>query len=208
MIIQQYDFVMRKAGRIVYHGETTFGFFSKDALAQQVGIRDARPYEPGDAERRGAWTGMYPRQTPFPDDRLRMVERIELYAPDGGPHGQGFVQATKSVDPEEWFFKAHFFQDPVCPGSLGLESLVQLLKFAAVQRWGGGPGVQFKIMLGGKHRWSYRGQVTPANQQVTLQAMITARDDAVRQLTADGLLLVDGRVIYRMEGFSLRMAEG
>jgi 3-hydroxymyristoyl/3-hydroxydecanoyl-(acyl carrier protein) dehydratase len=32
-----------------------------------------------------------------------------------------------AVDPSFWFFKAHFFQDPVWPGSLGLESFLQLV---------------------------------------------------------------------------------
>jgi 3-hydroxymyristoyl/3-hydroxydecanoyl-(acyl carrier protein) dehydratase len=208
MIIQQYEFVTRNAGRVVYQGETTFGFFSKDALAQQVGLRDARPYEPGEAERVGAWGGTYPQEAPFPDGRLRMVDRIDLYAPEGGPHELGYVRAAKEVDPGEWFFKAHFYQDPVCPGSLGLESFVQLLRFVAIRRWGGEPGVAFELVPGTRHRWTYRGQVTPENKQVSVQAVVTARDDAARRLTADGLLLVDGRVIYRMEGFSLRMADG
>jgi acyl transferase domain-containing protein/3-hydroxymyristoyl/3-hydroxydecanoyl-(acyl carrier protein) dehydratase len=208
MIIQQYDFVMRNAGRIVYHGETTFGFFTKAALAQQVGIRDARPCEPSDAERGQGWSGAYPRGAPFPDDRLRMVDRIDLYAPAGGPLGLGLVQATKPVDPDDWFFQAHFYQDPVCPGSLGLESLVQLLKFVAVERWRGGPAAAFEAMLGRRHRWVYRGQVIPANKRVAVQAVVTSRDDAARRLTANGFLLVDDRAIYQMDDFSLRMTDG
>src|SRR5262249_48126764 len=61
MVIQQYEFVVRNAGRIVYQGETTFGFFRKEALAQQVGLRDSLPYEPGEAECSPAWEGVYPR---------------------------------------------------------------------------------------------------------------------------------------------------
>lgn len=207
MIIHQYDFRVRNAGRIVYHGETNFGFFSREALAQQVGIRDAVPYTPDEAERPRAWDGLYPREAPFPDDRLRMVDRVELYAVGGGPGGLGFVQGVKEVDPDAWFFKAHFYQDPVCPGSLGLESLLQLMKFAAVRRWGGGPDSAFEVMLGRRHRWLYRGQVTPANGRVAVQALVTSRDDDARSLTADGLVAVDGRVIYRMTDFSLRMAK-
>ena len=51
-----------------------------------------------------------------------MVDGIELYIPDGGPHGLGFVRGVKTVDVNEWFFQAHFYEDPVCPGSLWLES--------------------------------------------------------------------------------------
>src|SRR5262249_19221258 len=148
-----------------YHGETNFGFFSKDALAQQVGIRDAVLCTLDEVEYSRVWGGPYPREAPFPDDRLRMVDRVELYPADGGPGGLGFVQAVKDVDPDAWFFKAHFYQDPVSPGSLGLESLLQLMKFAAVRRWGGGPDSAFEVMLGRRHRWLYRGQVTPANQR-------------------------------------------
>ncbi len=50
MIIQQYDFAMTAGGRPVYRGETTFGFFSKQALANQVGIRDAKPWVEPDSE--------------------------------------------------------------------------------------------------------------------------------------------------------------
>ena len=42
MIIQHYEFAIRCDKGRVYEGNTTFGFFSKAALAQQVGIRDAK----------------------------------------------------------------------------------------------------------------------------------------------------------------------
>ena len=38
-----------------------------------------------------------------------------------------------TVDPTSWFFKAHFHEDPVVPGSLGLESFWQLVKVYAAQ---------------------------------------------------------------------------
>jgi 3-hydroxymyristoyl/3-hydroxydecanoyl-(acyl carrier protein) dehydratase len=111
------------------------------------------------------------------------------------------------VDPEEWFFKAHFYQDPVYPGSLGLESLLQLLKVLALERWPT-PDPAFWAMPGPTHRWLYRGQVVPSDRDVTVQAVITARDEDTRRLTADGLLLVDGRVIYRMNDFTLQIVRG
>ncbi len=60
-----------------------------------------------------------------------MVDRIDAYVSDGGPHGLGFVAGSKRVDPSAWFFQAHFQGDPVWPGSLGLESFLQLLKVVA-----------------------------------------------------------------------------
>jgi 3-hydroxymyristoyl/3-hydroxydecanoyl-(acyl carrier protein) dehydratase len=113
-----------------------FGFFTKEALANQVGIRDAQPYQPT-ADELGRGSALpYPDSAPFPEKKLAMIDRIELFVPDGGPNGLGYIRGIKDVDPDEWFFKAHFYEDPVTPGSLGLESFIQLMKFAAVKRWG------------------------------------------------------------------------
>jgi 3-hydroxymyristoyl/3-hydroxydecanoyl-(acyl carrier protein) dehydratase len=136
-----------------------------------------------------------------------MIDRIERFAADGGPHGLGFIEGRKIVRPEEWFFKAHFYQDPVWPGSLGLEAFLQLLKAAAVEYWPDGKNGRFVACLHKSHRWRYRGQVVPTSKEVTVQAVITARDDATRTLTADGFLLVDGLIIYQMNDFSLRVDE-
>ena len=135
-----------------------------------------------------------------------MIDSIELYIPDGGPHGLGYIRGIKAVDPDEWFFKAHFFEDPVTPGSLGLESFIQLVKFAAVERWGRQEGtVVSAVALERQHRWLYRGQVVPTNSRVTVSAWITAIDDQQRILTADGFLSVDGKLIYQMNDFTVTM---
>jgi hypothetical protein len=47
--------------------------------------------------------------------------------------------------------------------------------------------------------------VIPASKEVTVQAVITARDEGTRTLTADGFLLVDGLIIYQMNDFTLRV---
>ena len=112
------------------------------------------------------------------------------------------------VDPTAWFFAAHFHQDPVVPGSLGLESLQQLLKVVAEERWGAGPSARFESpALGAMHRWTYRGQILPGDRLVTTRAMVTAIDDDRRTITADGLLDVDGRAIYGMTDFTLRLQD-
>jgi 3-hydroxymyristoyl/3-hydroxydecanoyl-(acyl carrier protein) dehydratase len=206
MIIQNYDMRVSDAEGVVYEGETVFGFFSREALAQQVGIREATPYAPDLPESARGRAFPYPEDAPFPARELRMVDRIALFVPDGGPQGLGFIRGVKGVDPGEWFFKAHFYEDPVCPGSLGLESFLQLLKVVAVERWGGGAGSRFQsVALGMRHAWTYRGQIVPTNREVTIEAVVTAVDDGARTITADGYLCVDGRAIYGMNDFTLRM---
>jgi 3-hydroxymyristoyl/3-hydroxydecanoyl-(acyl carrier protein) dehydratase len=207
MILQHYDFETSARGAPVYRGSTYFGFFRREALADQVGIRDATPYQPGPDERARARAFDYPEREPFPDRQLRMIDRVEAFVADGGPHGLGFIAGTADVDPSAWFFRAHFHQDPVWPGSLGLESLLQLLKVVAVERWGGeAAGLRFEpVGLGETHRWVYRGQVVPADRVVAVQAVVTRVDDVQKLVVADGHLSVGGRVIYRMEGFSIRL---
>ncbi|GIW80967.1 MAG: type I polyketide synthase [Gemmatales bacterium] len=205
MIIQHYEFDMHAQGRRVYQGKTYFGFFSDQALAQQVGIRDARLFVPAEAERNEARRFTIPDTPPYPDRRYAMVDQIDLLCVTGGPHGLGLIQGSKRVDPEAWFFQAHFYQDPVWPGSLGLESFLQLLKVFAVERWHCGPNTAFDTIHNESHEWLYRGQVVPADHQVSVQAAITNIDDGQRRLKAEGFLVVDGRVIYQMKNFGIRI---
>ncbi len=206
MIIQSYDFEISDCSGPVYSGDTVFGFFSKESLAQQVGVQGAALYQLNDAELAHAEHFLYPRDAPFPDTQLRMIDEIELFVKTGGPHGLGFIRGNKIVDPQEWFFKAHFYQDPVCPGSLGLESFLQLLKVVAAQRWGVNSETRFEtVVCDEKHSWNYRGQIIPANKKVIIEAVVTSIDDENKLLKADGYLAVDGKIIYQVRDFSLKL---
>ena len=206
MIIQEYDFSVADRRGVLYEGETMFGFFAKEALAQQVGIRDGKPYQPADDEIARGESFPYPTEAPFPDTRLRMIDRVEMYVATGGPGGLGYIRGVKDVNPEEWFFKAHFYEDPVTPGSLGLESFIQLMKYVAYRRWGWQDTATLSaVALNHTHRWLYRGQVVPTNSRVTVHCWITAVDDIHRIITADGFLEVDGKLIYQMNDFTVSM---
>jgi 3-hydroxymyristoyl/3-hydroxydecanoyl-(acyl carrier protein) dehydratase len=234
MIILQFDFDTRNRDGSVYSGDTTFGFFTRTALATQVGLKDARLIQPPPSDSEG-WTGPVSTDPPFPDAMLRMVDWI-AWTEDGGrsrsdrietiaerSSTMGIIEGRARVNPDAWFFKAHFYQDPVWPGSLGLESLVQLLKVFAHRRWGVArsrvglvqdtePALTRSVSEGGwqalvpgvPHRWTYRGQILPTATEVTIQAYITELDDSRRFLKADGLLAVDGRIIYQMNDFSVQ----
>ena len=220
MIIQHYTVALdsERLGPL-YEGTTYFGFFSDQALADQVGIRDAPSHEPTPAEKDRGRSLVMPHTPPFPEPRFRMVDQIDLLVADGGTEELGWVHGSITVDPSAWFFEAHFYQDPVWPGSLGLEALIQLLKVYAVDRWDLGEGTEFATMAGGettrgegagsemvgggRHRWTYRGQIIPGCERVDVFANVTEVDDVHRRVRADGLLTVDGRTIYAMNDFSL-----
>jgi 3-hydroxymyristoyl/3-hydroxydecanoyl-(acyl carrier protein) dehydratase len=205
MIIQFFDYEVRAGRQPVYKGNTYFGFFPKVALLKQEGLKDPARWQPTADELSRGRSLEFPQSAPFPGGRLRLLDRIACWIPDGGPKGLGYLRATRRVVPDEWFFKAHFHQDPVVPGSLGLESFLQLLKFIAAERWGDSGGAQYEaVAMDQPHEWIYRGQVIPADREVTVEAVVTAVDEHRRLLRADGYLSVDGRVIYGMKEFTLR----
>lgn len=226
MIIERFEMRVLRGDALIYEGETTFGFFSAAALSRQVGIRDAaeRLHLPSEIEfatgRRFAledlppWTPDDTRVAPskaaaLPSRAFRMLDAVDLLVPAGGPHGLGYIRGSIAVDPDAWFFKAHFHQDPVWPGSLGIESFMQLLKVFALDRWGDGVRRSHRfepIALGIEHTWNYRGQILPTNRRVEVQAVITHVEDADSpMLKAEGFLSVDGVYIYEMSGFGLRL---
>jgi 3-hydroxymyristoyl/3-hydroxydecanoyl-(acyl carrier protein) dehydratase len=223
MIIEHFEFEIHSARGLVYEGSTYFGFFTPTALERQEGIRIAQPtILPPEPAAHAGMPFVFPPEPPltpqdirrrpaaglaFPSGALRMIDQIDGFIPDGGERQLGFVRGRKQVDPQDWFFAAHFYQDPVWPGSLGLESFLQLLKFAARQRW---PQLaathRFVPAVGRDHRWTYRGQILPSNRQVTVEASVTAIvEDPEPAVFADGYLMVDGLPIYHMQGFGIRL---
>ena len=202
MIIQHYSLLVLAGDRKIYEGTTYFGFFAKAALVNQVGMTQAKVPYLTDLQKGGA--EVLPHEPPFPAPMLRMVDRIDGYLPHGGAKNLGLIQGRIAVDPEFWFFAAHFYQDPVWPGSLGVESFLQLLKYVAWKRWNSAPANGWQTVAPNRlHSWTYRGQVLPTDKEVVVVLEVTAADDDAKRLTADGFLTVDGRVIYHMIGFTL-----
>ncbi len=119
---------------------TSFGFFVESALASQGGLptseADKRYLdEPANlaVNLRSQPAEYFDGPASMPQKGLAMLDRVTGFWPQAGAAGLGRLRAEKDVDPEEWFFKAHFFQDPVMPGTLGIESMTQLLQFHMLQ---------------------------------------------------------------------------
>ncbi|AKU92026.1 beta-ketoacyl synthase N-terminal-like domain-containing protein [Vulgatibacter incomptus] len=222
MILQQFTFETRSARGPVFTGTTRFGFFPEAALAQQAGIRvptggidmpsggrsfpiaATAPLTPGDPATPS--TGLA-----LPAGAFRFLDRVDALNLTGGPHGLGSALGSKSVDPDDWFFAAHFHGDPVMPGSLGVEALLQLMQHLCVERW---PSLakshRFAVMppSGESNRWVYRGQVRPATARMEVVAHVKSIADLpVPRLVADGYVLADGKAIYSMHDLSIALVE-
>ena len=208
MTIVAFDVTAKLAtGEPVMELFTRFGFFPATALARQAGLAVSPedeaflllPVHPSD---------LSPRDARLPSGRLRMLDRVDYFDPSGGRAGLGLIRGRQDVDPYAWYFKAHFFNDPVQPGSLGLDALEQLLMRAVILKTGpealAGAFAETPA-TGERVKWSYRGQVTPEKKEVTtVIEIIGLEHDRIRLVaTARGSLWCNGLRIYEANPISL-----
>ncbi|MBN2497685.1 MAG: polyketide synthase dehydratase domain-containing protein [Deltaproteobacteria bacterium] len=220
-IIESFDVTCELAsGERVYELETVFGFFPQEALAAQVGLPTSEQQRelleaPSDFELDlASEPARYCRGEPrLAGSMLRMLDRVTGFWPEGGKAGLGALRAEKDVRADEWFFKAHFFQDPVQPGSLGLEAMIQLLQFYMLETdmQAGVPAARFEpLALDRTMRWKYRGQVLPHNRLIStsLEIIERGRDERGPYAVAEASLWIDGRRIYEASGLGMRIVPG
>jgi 3-hydroxymyristoyl/3-hydroxydecanoyl-(acyl carrier protein) dehydratase len=123
--------------------------------------------------------------------------------------GDGRAWGRTTVNAKAWFFQAHFPNDPVWPGSLGLEGFLQVAKALAAELIRPGQEInQLKAswlapLPGLQHRWLYRGQIIPFNKDVTFGLKVVGHDSAKSSLTIKGLLWVDSHVVYQIDDLSV-----
>jgi len=200
MIIESFAIECHADGAPLLSGTAVFGYFSAAALADQPGL-PAPPAEHGQPLEPSPAVPMLDSVRPLPGPMLSMLDRITGYWPAGGAAGLGRLRAETDVDPGAWFFRAHFFQDPVMPGSLGVEAMCQLLRWYMLER---GIGANFEpVALGERLKWTYRGQIVPGDRLITIELEILETADTTVFATA--WLWVDGRRIYRLDRFGMRV---
>ncbi|MFC9621749.1 beta-ketoacyl synthase N-terminal-like domain-containing protein [Streptomyces sp. NPDC056930] len=217
MIIESFRVRCTADGVPLFELSTVFGYFPPSAFGHQPGIMAsaqdrARLDEPCDrvvdlTARPARYCAGEPR---LPGPMLLMLDRITGSWPDGGSKGLGRLRSEKDVIPDEWFFRAHFFQDPVQPGSLGVEAMCQLLQYHLLERGAadGIPRPRFEPVLPGRETtWTYRGQITPANRliRVDMDIVESGTDARGPYATADASLWGDDTCIYRVRGLGMRV---
>ena len=131
----------------------------------------------------------------LPTGNMLMFDRIIEINNHGGSHGKGEITAELDINPDLWFFKCHFVDDPVMPGCLGLDSLWQLCGFFL--SWSGCKGKGRALGAGSV---KFTGQILPTAGKVVYKLdmkRVIARK--LSMVIADGTVAVDGRVIYTAE---------
>ena len=212
MTIVHFDVVVDSSlGYRVMTLDTSFGFFPMQALDRQVGL-ETNAQQLVMRQLPGTQWSVDDAHALLPSGKMLMIDAVDLFEPTGGAAGLGLVRGYQTVDPYAWYFKAHFYQDPVQPGSLGLDALLQLMLRGIILKGltqnMQNPRVRY-IAPEQSIQWSYRGQVTPSARQVTLvvEIMSIEEHDGNALVTAAGSLWRDELRIYEANNLSISIYE-
>jgi 3-hydroxymyristoyl/3-hydroxydecanoyl-(acyl carrier protein) dehydratase len=220
IIINTFDVCGTADDDVVFTLQAVFGFFPPESMQSQKGL-PINKEEQENLKRAGSRLWKLRSQTEglfsasvagIPSPKLLMLDAITGYWPEGGKDGLGYIRAEKEVKAHDWFFKAHFFQDPVQPGSLGIEAMIQLIKcyMLMVPRQTDIQQPRFQpIDIGSPTQWHYRGQVTPDKKRIVVDLDILEDrvDDDGRRVCAEARLWIDGLKIYHVPRIGVRLVD-
>ncbi|MCB9673939.1 MAG: polyketide synthase dehydratase domain-containing protein [Alphaproteobacteria bacterium] len=205
LLIHNFALTVHAGDTLVYDCTTSFGYFTANALDGQKGLplKDEERRRAARAKASGRTIDLRDHPS-MPRGDWRNLDEVVVIDETGGKAGLGFYEAVKHIDPTEWFFTAHFFLDPVMPGSLGLEASLQLARFVLEDRTGRKARTT-PIRLNVPHEWKYRGQIRRPVKQMTLELEVTSITDD--EIVFDAVLRGDGLPIYEMIGFGITAVE-
>jgi len=208
VIIQNYAFELFWGNKPFYKGASSFGYFPSAMLANQVGLDgdQHRSIWFKENPRAGIWKEKKPKSKNSQiNSRAHLPEIDRLWISEsGGSNSRGYIYLEQKIPADAWFYKAHFYQDPVMPGSLGVEIMARALT-AAVDTWGLPAGLNWRMSTGTKTSWKYRGQITPDIREIQIDLHLTDLIQTTNgwKIIADGHLWKDNKRIYQVKDLSL-----
>jgi PfaB family protein len=228
-VLQRYTFELSVDGAVFYKGNSSFGFFTKDDLSSQAGLDQGQhklPWlrenpPPAGSSMTVKTDSLFGKMKLFKSadpasprlhlagNQLRFLDTATIVR-DGGKYGKGYIFASKIVLPHDWYFTCHFYQDPVMPGSLGVEAIIQAIQLFALQQ-GLGEGLKNAIFQQpAPHRtvWKYRGQILQKDPEMHLEAHIkeVKRENGRVLLLADASLWKGSLRIYEVTDLAVLLA--
>jgi 3-oxoacyl-(acyl-carrier-protein) synthase/3-hydroxymyristoyl/3-hydroxydecanoyl-(acyl carrier protein) dehydratase len=223
-IIQSFTFELSVDNEPFYTGSAVFGYFKGDALKNQLGIDNGKITQPWHLDNNVAadvsvnlldkQSRLFNAPAHQPHYRLaggqlNFIDTAEMVL-KGGKYGNGYLSASRTIDPSDWFFQFHFHQDPVMPGSLGVEAIIELMQTYAISTdlGKGFTNPKFGQILS-DIKWKYRGQINPLNKQMSLDVHISAIKDehGKRIIIGDANLSKDGLRIYEVKDIAICIEE-
>ena len=136
----------------------------------------------------------------LPSDQMLMFDEITNIDDFSGNFKKGSISAELNINPDLWFFKCHFKEDPVMPGCLGLDAMWQLVGFYL--GWLGNPG---KGRALGVSTVKFTGEVLKnikkATYVIDMKKIMSPGGTSVG--LANGLLYADDKKIYSAESLKV-----
>lgn len=114
--------------------------------------------------------------------RLVLSNTVGTMIDDVVYYDEHLIQGVRYLSPDDWYFKAHFFNDPVQPGSLGIQALLDLHAIY-LKKISAKPLLHYSQIS-----WKYRGQVLPTNNK--LDIIVSSKD------FIEGVIFADDEPIY------------
>ncbi|WP_433325367.1 hypothetical protein [Spirillospora sp. CA-294931] len=138
-----------------------------------------------------------------PDARLRMLRDVPEFDP-----GRGYLRATLPISPGDWYFDAHFLNDPCMPGSLMVQFGLQAMSFylAALGHTAGRAGWEFDIVPERPMKARFRGEATPDSRMLECELFVAAvAADPYPTVRGDLLISIDGVRSGLCQGAAVRL---
>jgi len=227
-IIQTFEFNMKVDDMDYYKGTASFGYFVASALEDQVGLdkgidnhpmtekkylngRDITLIDLASDEARQKFyaTNLKKPHYRLTDPQLDFLSKVQIVK-GGGSDDLGYIYADRPINRSDWFFDCHFFEDPVMPGSLGVESVFQALQVFALEE---DLGSKFNsprfTQIEDKIIWKYRGQISPEIDAMAIEVHITGIIKTDDKVTVKGRasLWKDKIRIYEVKQIALVIEE-
>ena len=221
-VIQKFKFRLSVDGVPFFEGQSVFGFFPGDTMARQVGLdggKESLPafLQPGFVHSNGKRIDL--NVNPFKElshlrcstGRLALLDEAFI-DPTGGPAGKGYCFASRVIRADDWYFTNHFFQDPVMPGSLGVEAILETIRIFALST-GLGAGFAspcFELVDQLEFNWKYRGQILSSVEKMLLEVKIQRVEEHASELRiiADASLWADRIRIYEVKQAGIAISKG
>ncbi|SFD49911.1 Ketoacyl-synthetase C-terminal extension [Chitinophaga sp. CF118] len=226
-IIQKFTFEMVCNGKVFYKGTAAFGWFPKSSLVNQVGLDRG--------EEIPSWFQTMPKTADILHIDLASEVGLQLfriqngkkhfrltkpqlnfldkltYVTNGGTHGKGYIYGFKEIDPADWFYNCHFYLDPIMPGSLGVEAMIQAMQAFSILGNLGNKYANpcFKQLGNHQTMWKYRGQIMPDNKCMSLEIHIISITENNNQtvIMGEGSLWKENIRIYEIKNLAFVIEE-
>ncbi|MFI6011209.1 beta-ketoacyl synthase N-terminal-like domain-containing protein [Streptomyces sp. NPDC051243] len=216
-VLQNFRYELSADGEVFYSGESLFGYFSEAALANQVGLDNGTyvaPWieqtEPGSVRRIELPDDapQFSGELRLPAGHFHLVDHVDLVE-DGGKHGKGYLHGYRAIRPDEWYFDCHFHRDPVMPGSLGVEAILQALRLYVLEQ-GLADGIaspRFALATNVPMSWKYRGQILRHDGELRFDVHVkeVRRESERLVVIADAELWKPGLRIYELTDIAIEV---